>query len=106
MKAGKLRHRVTIQRVTETLDSFGQPTLTWAKLHDRWAAVEPLSGRELFNAQKVSPDVTHQITLRYLDGLTSKDRIIHDSRTLEILEPPRTTDDRKIDHIVLCRELA
>ena len=75
MRAGSLRHPVTIQSATETRDAAGGVTKTWADVSDRWAEVKPISGREYLNADRVRADITHVIVIRNYSGLTSKHRI-------------------------------
>jgi SPP1 family predicted phage head-tail adaptor len=66
---GPLRHRLQVQRLgTPTPDAFGALTQNWGVIATRWGRVEPLSGRELFAARQVQADVTHRVTMRYLDG--------------------------------------
>ena len=105
MRAGKLRHRLIVQQLqdTETLDSVGQPGQTWRTFDHMWGSVEPLSGRELYNAAQVQPDVTHKVTMRYRDGIAAKMRIQHKERTLDILS---VTDDeeREIQLVLMCKE--
>lgn len=43
IQAGKLRHRITIQRETVTRDEYGSEVKTWDDLATVWASVEPLS---------------------------------------------------------------
>lgn len=76
MRAGRLRHRVAIQRRTGAESGFGEPTDTWTDLATVSAGVEPISGREYFAAQQVQSEVTHRVTIRYLAGVTPKDRIV------------------------------
>jgi head-tail adaptor len=57
MRAGQLRHLVTLQSRSTTPDTYGEPAQTWSNLHaDQPASIEPLSGRELINAQAVQSD--------------------------------------------------
>jgi SPP1 family predicted phage head-tail adaptor len=86
LEAGKLRHRVLIQQdAGNTTDEHGQPIQVWQDVATRWAAVEPLQGREVWQAQQARPEVTHRITLR-AGGLTltTKMRVIFEARTFEI----------------------
>lgn len=108
MFAGLLRHRVTIQRYTTTQNDYGEEVETWADLASRWAAVEPLSGREYFDAQQVASDVSIRVRMRsdsVTDALTAMDRIIHKSRTLEIVSPPINVNERGREIHLMCREL-
>lgn len=103
MKAGELRHKVTIQRVSQTLDSSRQTVDLWTKLAEVWAAVEPLSGRELLNAQQIQPDVTHRVRIRHRDDVTPKMRVQHESRSLNI-ESVINLNERDRELHLLCRE--
>lgn len=76
MRAGRLRHRVVIQRRTGAANAFNEPTDTWSDLATVSAGVEPISGREYFAAQTVQSEVSHRVTIRYLAGITPKDRIV------------------------------
>ena len=46
MRAGQLRHRISIQTPTETQDDAGAIVTTWTEIVETWAAVEPSSGSE------------------------------------------------------------
>jgi SPP1 family predicted phage head-tail adaptor len=76
-RAGKLRQELEIQTCRETPDAAGQPVLEWVtdmSGHVR-GRIEPLTGTELFYAQQVQPQVSHKITIRFVEGLTTKKRI-------------------------------
>jgi SPP1 family predicted phage head-tail adaptor len=72
--AGRLRHRVEIQRSKEVRNEFGEVTVVWESLAEVWASVESGTGREVWRVQQVNPDITHLLRLRYLEGVSSKDR--------------------------------
>lgn len=103
MKAGKLRHRVTIQTATENQDSFGQAVKTWDDTATRYASIEPLTGRELFNAVQVQPDVSHRVTLRHYEGLTPANRLKFGARYFEI-KSVLNTEERGLETVALCVE--
>jgi len=85
MDAGRLRHRVTIQSVTETRDtSTGAIATSWADVATVWAAVEPLSGREFLAAQANQAEVVARILIRYRDDVTAKMRVLHGARVYNI----------------------
>ena len=81
MRAGQLRHRVTIQSPTE--DIHGGPT-TWADTETVYARIAPIGGREFFLAQQVQADVTHRIVMRYGPVVTPKHRLMFDGRYFDI----------------------
>ena len=86
MKAGTLRHLLTIEYQRsdqgETGEVHADPK--WYRFAKVWGRVAPLTGRELFNAQQVQPDVNTKIELRYLSGLTSAMRVNYDGRIIHI----------------------
>jgi SPP1 family predicted phage head-tail adaptor len=74
---GQLRHRVTIQRLDEsTRDAAGQVVPAWVDVATVFAAVVPVSGRELFASQQVQANVTHKVTMRHREGVTPKQRVV------------------------------
>lgn len=80
MRSGKLRHLVTVQRKSLTTDDYGGPVETWADVATARASVEPMQGRELASAQTVNDETTTRITMRYLIGVTTADRITFEGR--------------------------
>ncbi len=78
MQAGKLRHRVTIQRLLSggRDPNTGDPINKWVDLAVVWASVEPLSAREFVHSAAIQSKVTARITMRPRDVLAS-DRILH-----------------------------
>ena len=64
MRAGRQRHRVIVEQVTETQDSVNQPVKTWTTYVEMWGKVRPMRGRELFTAAQRWPEVDTVITLR------------------------------------------
>ena len=78
MRAGTLRHRVAIETQTDTTDSMGGFTTTWAPyrgMERTPAAIWPIRSKEMINSGKLELEVTHRIRIRYRPGITSKMRI-------------------------------
>jgi len=80
MRAGLLRHKVTIQSRVESQGSTGEVTWTWEDVATVHAAVEPLTGREAIAAQQVQSEATVKVRIRYREGITTKMRVKHGSR--------------------------
>ena len=85
MRAGKLRHKVTIQDYTESQDSYGAVTKTWSDYATIWASIEPVRGREFWDSKQINAEITAKITIRYLSGITPKMRIKYGARIFEII---------------------
>lgn len=76
----RLRHRVTIQTATITND-----VEAWADTYTSVpAAVEPLHGKEYWEAQKISAEVTVRITIRYRSGILPTMRVKWGDRIFRI----------------------
>ena len=104
MRAGRLRHNVTIQQDTGSVrDASGHPTPSWTTLVQCPASVEPLSGQEFWTAQQMAAGVTHRVRIRYYPGITSQMRVLHRNRYLNI-EAVRNLDERDIELELLCKE--
>jgi len=101
MRGGKLRHRITVQKKTESRDSHGGVTYTWTNENSRWAEVQPLAGRELWQARQAQMHATLRVSMRYYPGLTSEHRIIFGSRILNI-EAVTNVGERNIETVALC----
>ena len=69
ISAGQLNHRIRIQQPTTVKDALGAPTQVWADVATVWADIQPISGREARIADRVSAEVTHQITVRHRPDL-------------------------------------
>ena len=87
VRAGRFRHRVTVQQPDGSADDHGERTQAWVSFGTagRWAAIEPLSGRELVVAAQVDPQLSVVIRMRFTPGITTQMRVlIHDNRILNI----------------------
>lgn len=106
MQAGKLRHRVKIERNTGTTVGAGGHTVPdFTTFKTRWAAIFPKGSREFFHAAQVKADITHRVVMRYTDGITSEMQIKRGDRILKIMEPPRRFDqDRDTWLEFACKE--
>lgn len=82
LKAGKLRHRITIEAPVETRDpDSGEVLVSWTPLYTKVAAaIEPLSVKEFIASKTLQSQITAHITIRYRDGLTAKMRINHNGK--------------------------
>lgn len=106
MRAGKLRHKVTaIELVVTGEDDFGQEETEDKEVVFFFCNIEPLRGSELFEARQVTPETTHRISCRFVKELKAGMRIDFKGKSLELLEPPRSTESRDIDHEMFAREI-
>lgn len=83
-RAGCMRHRVSVQTLSEARAADGGVTESWSTTHLAYADIQPIRGREFFNAEAVNSDVTHKVTIRYRAGITPKMRLLFGTRELHI----------------------
>lgn len=86
VRAGRLRHRVTLQSRSLTNDSFNQPIESWSDVGTYWAAVEPLTGREAERARQIKADASHRVVMRRVAAISPEQRLRFEGRTLDIVE--------------------
>ena len=87
MRSGRLSQRVTIARHVETTDDYGELISTTSTFATRWAAIEPIAGREYFTAQGANSQVSVKIRMRYdttVAAIDAGDIIIHGGVTYDI----------------------
>lgn len=104
ISAGRLRHRVTIEKLTVGRDSIGGVTEVWSPFATRWAEVAPLRGREFFAAEQVNAEVSHRVTLRFLPGVVAKMRVNFGGRILTI-EAALNIEERNRELQLMCLEV-
>ena len=106
MKAGKLRHKIEIQRNAgeSSYGAHGEITDNWAKDFDAWAEIMTLSGKELELARQNFPTATHSISMRFDSRLNNtRHRIAYAGRTFHI-EHADNVDQRNIEWRLTCGE--
>lgn len=99
---GGLKKRVTILKQVRVSDGQGGFNETWQEAGTVWAAIEPVSGREYYEAMQLSNDVTHRVRMRYMN-LTPHERIKYGYKVFDIV----AVIDVNMEHReleVLCRE--
>ena len=82
--ASRLRQRVTIEQPSESADGAGGTTRSWTTLATVWAELLPLRGAENLLAFQQQAELTHRVTLRYRDDVTTAMRLSYDSRVFNI----------------------
>lgn len=83
----RLRHKITVEQPTETIDSNGVVTQTWATYYTCRAAIIPINGREYYEAKQVASDVTTRFRIRYCAmaaAMTNKMRLKYGSDYYDI----------------------
>lgn len=108
MKAGTLRHTVTIQQRSATIDAVGDVSDSWSTVITARAEIRPLNARELFAAQATQSEVTHQVTVRYRAELANPKaaatyRVLFGARVFDV-HGVMNIDERNREVRMLCSE--
>ena len=113
MQAGKLRHKVTIQTVTETRTATGDITETWADTATVWAEVVHLTNAaqraERQIADRQIPVYDWRVTIRHRTDVTAKTRIKYVNNTASTtvyfdIQAVVDADERRERMILYCTE--
>jgi SPP1 family predicted phage head-tail adaptor len=84
IRAGRLRHRLTLQYKSETRTATGDVAYTWVTDSTVWGAIEPLSGREYIAASQTKNENEVRILMRYNSKIEKSWRIVNDSKAYSI----------------------
>lgn len=102
MKAGSLRHKITIQENAALNDAAGSQKPVWVDVCTVQAAIKPLSGRELIVSQAENSEISVRIVIRYRAGITASMRIVYCNTIYAIVAPPINTDMRNTELQIMC----
>ena len=114
MKAGQLRHRVTIESPTRARDANGQNIPTWTEVDTVAARIKDLSARQiaLNQASTNTATATYEITIRFLKSLQQLHRIrFDDNKTGTVVARYFTINDiddveeRGIEQVIKATEV-
>lgn len=81
---GELRTRLVLETPARSGDGGGGSAVTWSTLAEVWARVTASGGGEAFSLDRVSGKVSHEIVVRYRDGVTPAMRFRMGSRVFDI----------------------
>lgn len=93
LAAGRLRHRVTFQRLVALLDSNGEEvqdpdsgviSKEWQDVATIWCAIEPLSGREFIASQAVQSKVSGKFIARKRTDIDANCRGVHNGTLYQV----------------------
>jgi SPP1 family predicted phage head-tail adaptor len=106
MKAGTLRHQITVQKPGSGKDAYGVAIQTpWEDIFTARAEVKPMSGRERWANEHTINSATHAIKIRFRDSVTPEMRVLHGSKVYQITGIPIDPDERRKELILTCVEI-
>lgn len=104
MRAAKLSKRIEIQKQSSEKDEYGELVPGWIAFKNVWAEVRPVTGKSFFSAQQINSEITHQVIIRYTEGVKPSMRIIYKGREFEILYVMNYNEANEAIQM-LCKEL-
>lgn len=84
--AAAFRKRLIVHAVTRVPDGQGGFTETWLPTAAVWASVEPVKGYEKFQAMQTATPVTHKVTSRFSQAVTTDTRLVMGDRVFRVTE--------------------
>lgn len=84
MRAGRLRHRITLQQAAITRDSVGDDIRTYYDVADVWADVSTPGGSEYTSSDRAGAAITHQVILRTRSDVRPTWQVLWGDRVLII----------------------
>jgi SPP1 family predicted phage head-tail adaptor len=88
VRAGKLRHRLGLQRPVSSTDGQGGLAVVWTLVVTVWGELIPVMGVEREIVGQMASEATHSWSIRYSDvveDISVKDRWFWDGRIFQIL---------------------
>lgn len=109
INAGKYRHIVTFQRLTENQNTYGEKAknldANWLFAFKARVGIYPISGKEILTEEVRKGEITHKILMRYTKNVDSSMRILFGNRIFEIVSPPINFQEMNLEMQLLCREI-
>ena len=104
MRAGELRHEITVQRYSETQNDYGEVIKDWFDLFTTRASVRPIRGSEIAINHSLVNEITHKVFIRYRANILPSDRVIFKDRIFSITSVLNYSE-KDISIELLCKEI-
>lgn len=86
MRSGLLDRVIEIQRPTTTLDLYGTPTQSWAKVATMRAQLLAFSTDNREGQRGSTTDTTITFRMRWLNGVTLEDSVLYENQRFKIIQ--------------------
>ena len=98
-----LRHRLTLEQLSRVADEGGGFTESWVTVATLSADLRPIGGDERYEADRLAGRITHQVSLRYREGVAPAMRFRKGTRIFHIVSAI-DVEERKRWLNCLCEE--
>ena len=104
IEAGKLRQRIDIVKPNLTQDPAGGTQVDDDSIFATvWASIEAFTGVERYAGQQLVAEVTHKITIRWMDGVKASMNVWYEGRQFQI-QAVLNPDERHHMLVLMCLE--
>lgn len=107
-RIGSFRDRIVIKSKTETRSDTGAVKYTTSTVVTDWGSIEPINGREYWEAQQVAAELKVRIRMRRTsdtDAITPKMWAEHDSIVYDIDSVVNVENRNREIHLMCTRRL-
>lgn len=105
MDIGRLNKRITFYRYEDRINEYSQDVQELVKLKTVWASIEPTTGKEYLEAQRIRSELTYKIYTRYFEAASSNLIIGFKGRKFEIVSPPINQRENNEMLLFVCTEM-
>ena len=102
----ELNKKIQFQYPVQVSDAMGGYTITWTNFGSAvWAAIWPVSAKQVIETKSESTEITHRIRIRYKQGIRTSFRIQYKNRIFTIYGPPINVDEKNEWMDIVCKEV-
>lgn len=96
---GRFRHRLALERQSETPDGCGGFSTDWQLVTNLWASIDPTMQAQSSNADTLNSHTRHNITIRWRSDCQPEMRFKDDDREFVIMS---TFDPDETKRYLIC----
>ena len=105
MQAGKLRHRITLQKEVKSKNDFNEWVTTYTDWWTGWAEVLPSVGNAYFASKQLDAKVDGVVKMRYRTSVKPTMRIKYGNRYLSIVSIIQPQERKRELHLMYSEAL-
>ena len=98
-RIGRLDQRLTLEERTLSRSASGEATSSWSTLDTVWGKIDPLEGREFFEARAKWPEASVRFVARFRDDFDVIDRVTWNGDAYDIHQVLEDEDRRFMEMI-------
>lgn len=104
MDAGLMRHKIIIQKLSQTQNEFGEIEQAWETVTTVRASINAFSERDFLAGLSEQAEATHKVTIRYNKLVDRTMRAVFGTRVFPILHI-RDPWEKHQEMVLTCKEL-